>query len=420
MTTLTQDAQTSSATESFGFPLLSTTARERDFAQALLQRAGWQLPGPLAAVCAEDEMTLHLRSHLSDPDLTLSRYLNEGLEAVQVLEHVLQQHGRRLADCDSLLDFACGYGKSTRFLVQRLDPARVWVSDIYRGAVDFQRAHFGVQGLYSVADPDALMWPRRFSLIYVGSLFSHLPEQSFVGWLRKLSEALADDGLLVFSTHGPMLAQAADAAQTGFHFLAKSESRSLDTAEYGSTFVTEAWVRCRAAALGLHGVHYLPSELWAQDLYVVSRQPLAQAPLEPNRHPLACVDQAWVQSGGQLVVSGWAFDRLTGGPIGRVEVGAAGLAPWSAKLGQDRPDVAAHFQRADVASAGWSLTMRAPKAWFRREAPPPCVTITFTGLQGVQSHQVVPLEVRDGDVPAEAGSLLRRAWTWLRQVGTAA
>ena len=46
----------------------------------------------------------------------------------------------------AFLDFASGYGRFTRFLVQHLPADRIWVSDIQADAVAFQEEQFGVHG----------------------------------------------------------------------------------------------------------------------------------------------------------------------------------------------------------------------------------------------------------------------------------
>ena len=80
---------------------------------------------------------------------------------------------------------------------------------------------------------------RRFDVIFVASLFSHLPERRFVPWLRWLYRRLAPGGVLVVSTHGPeSLLPGRALPAGGFHFETLSESRRLTGDEYGSTWVS--------------------------------------------------------------------------------------------------------------------------------------------------------------------------------------
>jgi SAM-dependent methyltransferase len=47
----------------------------------------------------------------------------------------------------------------------------------------------------------------HFDLIWVGSLFTHLPGTKWDTFLRFLTERLAPNGLLVFTAHGPWYAE---------------------------------------------------------------------------------------------------------------------------------------------------------------------------------------------------------------------
>jgi SAM-dependent methyltransferase len=308
-----------------------------------------------SGVSVDDEMYIYLRANLPDKRCALAQYMYGGWEAVQVIENIVQAAGKTLGGLRSFLDFACGYGKSTRFLVQSLSPGKVWVSDIYRGAVDFQKASLGVNGFYSATNPDRIKFPQKYEVIYVGSLFSHLPAPRFKAFLSRLYGVLDDDGLIIFSTHGETVSPLkGDAAGEGFMFTPESESRSLDKQEYGSTVVNESWVRNLCNELGIAGVHYLERELWAQDVFVVSknRATLPQR-LEPNSYPRAQIEGMAVNAEGKLQISGWAMDRRHGAPLAQISVEIEPGVREFAELGLCRPDVAAYFNRPDWEHCGW-------------------------------------------------------------------
>ena len=77
-----------------------------------------------------------------------------------------------------MLDFASGFGRMLRFLSKRLPTDRVFASDLMRETTRFTQATFGVHSFPSAADPREIAFPRRFSAIWVGSLFTHLPPPS--------------------------------------------------------------------------------------------------------------------------------------------------------------------------------------------------------------------------------------------------
>jgi SAM-dependent methyltransferase len=183
----------------------------------------------------------------------------------------------------SFLEFACGYGRFTRFLVRRLEPAKITVSDISRAAVDFQRRAFGVQGFYSTESAANLHHDRCYEVVFVASLFSHLSIAHWTPWLVRLYGLVAPGGLLIFSTHGNYTRDVVfgegyrdqlETAAPGFTFLRTNETGGrLSTGYYGNTFVTSEFVRSQVRENGLGSlVGEYPNSLWGtQDCYVVSK-----------------------------------------------------------------------------------------------------------------------------------------------------
>lgn len=249
--------------------------------QALLERRLKKKFGSelITLIDERDEMFIWLNYSSRNRAEAVTTYLRQGEEMVEDLEEVLMDAGRTLDSVSSLLDFACGYGRCVRFLVQRLGRDRVSVSDISEEAVDFNRRMFGVAGFVSVTKADALDHDGKYDVIFVASLFSHLPVGDWSVWLRRLGEMLTSGGVLVFSTHGSYCYKKLDSSQVsepepGFYFAAVNETDGrLATEQYGSTYVTEDYVRRTVAAnssLRLVGFH--PHKLVNfQDIYVVER-----------------------------------------------------------------------------------------------------------------------------------------------------
>lgn len=253
----------------------------------------------------------------------------------------------------SLLDFASGFGRATRFVLPTKAPGTFLVSDIVAEAMDFQRSCFGVGTVLSTADPVDLDLDldrdRRFGLVQVSSLFSHLPEATFGAWLEKLWSSVdggagVDDGssvegggVLAISTLDPSLLEGElpPEARTAedFVFQPASESRVLDPESYGTSYAGEGFVRRIAAArLGPEvGLRRIPRGLCGhQDLYLLSRRPDLDALASAvPRFPNGMIETVLELGPGQLdaggvELAGWARSTRDGGRISEVRLRIAG------------------------------------------------------------------------------------------------
>lgn len=207
----------------------------------------------------------------------LRDYLADGWRTLSELMLLLEAVDQPLLKTPRFLEFASGHGRFTRHLVKALGAGRVTASDVVADAVEFARDALGVTALPSTREPEALHWPARYDVVFVLSLFSHLPRRTWGRWLKKLFEAVAPGGLLVFSTHGAEAArrQGVQWDAEGFYFAAASESQAIDVADYGTAFTSPAFVQARIAEeIGGAGqlAHFAPQHFWHhQDAYLVRR-----------------------------------------------------------------------------------------------------------------------------------------------------
>jgi 2-polyprenyl-3-methyl-5-hydroxy-6-metoxy-1,4-benzoquinol methylase len=199
------------------------------------------------------------------------------------VDKVLRDVGFSLRDAGSMLEFACGYGRLTRHLVHMISPSRITGSDIDPRAVEFVTEQFGIRGFPSTASPEDLHHDRRYELIVVVSLFSHLPSDTWGPWLTRLHGLLEDDGLLLFSTLGTHAYEVnipdsdRPAFQTiteGFFYNTSNETRGrLSGDQYGVAYVSEDYVR-GAVKRSFDGrmLTFVPRALNGfQDVYVLQR-----------------------------------------------------------------------------------------------------------------------------------------------------
>ena len=308
------------------------------------------------AVHPGDDMYNFGLDHVPDRDQATMAYFRAGMSIYDTATRLASWWWGDLDRIESWLDFAAGFGRSTRFLAHHLGPDRVWVGEVQADAVEFQRATFGVHGLLSTTDPADFRCDRRFDVIFVASLFSHLPEATFGGWLMALYERLTDGGVLIFSVLDErQIDDGVPMPDSGFRFRPGAEVAELDCRDYGVTFVSEAFVRrCVADHTDAGYVARLPQALtFQQDIYLVGRDASRGTPSLPPE-PAGAVDVVRIDS-DRIELQGWAADLSTTACEVTALLGSDVIG--RAVTGHDRPDVAAHFHRTEPAFAqsGWVL-----------------------------------------------------------------
>ena len=311
-------------------------------------------------ICEDDEMYLFSLSNVKDDrDRALVRYYAIGRRILDTVKQVVDWHFGSFENVPSFLDFACGYGRFTRFLIQEMPPERVWVSDIYANAVKFQTEYLGVTGIVSTGKPENYLIDRQFDCILANSFFSHMPERTFTNWLQNLYDLLTPDGILMFSVHDECLrAPHVEMPANGILFSANSESQSLDKEEYGTTYVTEKFVReiVDRVSGGKAFVHRIKKGICRfQDLYVVTNKLVQDfSQLNFYHHPEGYIDVAAFTNKENLYLEGWAADVNLGGRVEEVQVLLNGKVVQKCEPFYDRTDVAGHFDTDAALQSGWN------------------------------------------------------------------
>jgi len=330
------------------------------------------------AVDARDEMLeFLLKAHRGDRDSALFQYFRSGESIAGSLVQVLRWRFGGVSDLgriQSLLDFASGYGRVTRFLVRAVPSTRVWVADVYAEGVRFQAERLGVHGVVSAIRPEDFVCAERFDAILVTSLFTHLPEERFVAWLRVLLGLLNPGGLLAFSAHPPeVLPAGVEMPANGFLFAPISESGSLDTCDYGSTWVTADFVRSaleratgpEAPGASLHRIERALCNF--QDLYLVVPEPgMDFSSLAFQGEPQLFVERAVLDSSGRLELAGWTAVR--NGSVREVEVWLDAERLGTAPVDGERGDVAVFFGGPCHLRSGWTCSCELPAGVSRSSA----------------------------------------------------
>ena len=292
-------------------------------------------------------------------------WLRSGQEAALALDHALRCAGRTFAAPARVLEFASGFGRVTRHLLRWIEPARLTACEIVPEAVEHVARSFGIESLRSCADPASQRWPRRFDVILVASLFSHLPRPRFAGWLSCLRAALADDGVLIFSTHGRSLPIAPPPDDGDFAFVPQSESTTLAPAEYGTSFVEPGSAAAMARAAGFVDLRWRERELWMlQDLFVAGAAPLAGAGRwDPAPILDGAIDGIERGAGGEVWLHGWVASRDPGLPVAQATLHLGRRLAVPATLHPPRREGEALSQPIERVKSEWHVHAKIPRGW---------------------------------------------------------
>jgi hypothetical protein len=162
--------------------------------------------------------------------------------------------------------------------------------------------------------------------------------------------------LLAFSVHDEsLLPPGRRMPESGLHFEPSSESRSLDPESYGSTWVSEAFVRATVAELApAASCIRLPRALGRfQDLYAVDLSANAGARrFDPGPFGFLdrCTYEARKDGNGHLAIRGWAAQAAGSGEVGAVRIWLGESLAAEVRELQERPDVREAFPEASSRS----------------------------------------------------------------------
>jgi len=183
----------------------------------------------------------------------MEHYFHVGRSAIKVIANAMIVSG--MTSFKSVLDLPCGGGRVTRHLPAFFPDAKLFVAEL-----DKRKEAFVVKVFAATptnVTPDFSSEPeRRFDLILVGSLLTHLNAAAFERAIEWLIKAVADNGLLLFTTHGRRhdfvertmhrtieperwAAVARDCAQSGFGYV---ETETKGSSTYGISWSAPSWV----------------------------------------------------------------------------------------------------------------------------------------------------------------------------------
>lgn len=130
----------------------------------------------------------------------LNHYFGVGASALRINEICLSLAG--IDEPKSILDFACGAGRVTRWFRAAYPTATLVACDVRDADLNYQSEILGTEAWKSSASFQLLKPPMKFDLIWVGSLLSHLSEADTNAAMTAFMSWLNPNGILVTSFHG--------------------------------------------------------------------------------------------------------------------------------------------------------------------------------------------------------------------------
>jgi SAM-dependent methyltransferase len=253
---------------------------------------------PVLETLVPDFPPRELRMLVAEPELEL--FLWTGILDLNTVLTAWETHGPRVAGRKpSILDFGCGCGRLSRFLVPCAPIAEIHAADVNPDLVAWCDA--SLDGITTIATKVAPPLPYAegtFDLVYSLSVLTHLPAEALGPWLAELRRIMRPGGVLVATTHGTRalerirneaelqkivgLDSGSAARMLGELPSAKvlyrpyGEDRLAVTragSQYGTTFLSEAHARALAESAGLEVVDLAPAGLrgW-QDVLVARKR----------------------------------------------------------------------------------------------------------------------------------------------------
>lgn len=313
-------------------------------------------------ILKHDEMYLFNITNLEgDQERALVEYFSLGRHVLDEVRQIVNWYFGGFEKLPSFLDFASGCGRFMRFLIEEVPPEKIWISDIQPQAVKFQQEYLGVNTILSSTQPEDYKVDYKFDCILSISFFSHMPERTFSKWMKTLYNLLTPEGIFLFSVHDEsLLPPHIKMNDKGIFFASESESFALDKEEYGTTYVTENYVRQVLSEIsGNHAhIHRLKEGVSRfQDLYIVTNKAVDFSSLNFVHHPEGYLDSVELTAEGKLHLGGWAADFNEGGEIQEIAIFINDKKIDHCLPCHPRHDVAKYFKTDQVLNSGWSFDL---------------------------------------------------------------
>ena len=142
-------------------------------------------------------------ARVSGAHSTPLRFHESGLSDAQTFYGLFADAGLDFTRPGAILDYGCGFGRILRGLARIADTMELHGADVDADAVAWCHKNLTFAHFDSISVRPPSRYPTGFFVgAYGFSIFTHLPEDLHLSWLRELARVLAPGGILILTTHG--------------------------------------------------------------------------------------------------------------------------------------------------------------------------------------------------------------------------
>ncbi len=196
------------------------------------------------------DMHKHAMSHLQNEQKAVDAYFQQSSFLINHFESFLQE-----ANIDTskktILDFACGYGRFTRYFVQMFKETTS--SDLELDMINFNKdvLHTTHTWQSSLDIIEIKKHAKKYDFVFIFSLFTHLNKEIWGDWFKALFNLTEEGGFFFISTHGydlfsklnPELFGDPEKCKEDFVFIPVNETTGrLPSNTYGTNIINESFI----------------------------------------------------------------------------------------------------------------------------------------------------------------------------------